>query len=58
MSSENGTRASFVQATQDDAIETARVLAQRDRVPLVIHGQDGQSRLCDSYGDDPFPPRG
>ena len=55
---ENGTRASFVFKSQDEAIETARNLAQRGRVELVVHGKDGVIRLRDSYGKDPFPPRG
>lgn len=51
-------RASSVHATQRDAIETAREIAQRQGTELLIHGRNGQIRERDSFGNDPFPPKG
>ena len=42
--------------TQRQAIERAREQAQRDKVEVVIHRQDGTIRDSDSYGKDPTPP--
>ncbi len=44
--------------TQREAIDRAREIAQNQRSELLIHGQDGQIRARDSYGNDPFPPKG
>jgi Uncharacterized protein conserved in bacteria (DUF2188) len=55
---EDGSRVSFVFKTQDEAIDTARNLAQRSGVELIVHGEDGEIRLRDSYGNDLFPPKG
>jgi hypothetical protein len=47
-----------VRATQQDAIELGRALAQQQRCDLLVQDQDGQFRIHNSYGSDPFPPRG
>ena len=39
--------------TQQDAVEAAKPLAQREQSELVIHGMDGKIRSKDSYGNDP-----
>ncbi|MGO4329573.1 DUF2188 domain-containing protein [Cupriavidus sp. 2TAF22] len=39
--------------SQEDAIEAGTRDAQRERVELLIHGQDGQVRSRNSYGGDP-----
>lgn len=44
--------------TQADAIDAARQTAQRERSELFIHGRNGQIRERDSFGHDPFPPKG
>lgn len=44
--------------TQRDAIERARDQARRDQVEVVIHRPDGRIRDKDSYGNDPYPPKG
>lgn len=51
-------RATSVHDTQRDAIEAARGIAQNQHSELLIHGRNGQIRDRDSYGGDPFPPRG
>ena len=33
-------------------------IARNMQSELVIHGKDGRIRQKDSYGNDPFPPRG
>lgn len=55
---EGNSRATSVQPTQQKAIEVAREIAQNNQAELVIHGRDGQIRAKDSYGNDPFPPKG
>lgn len=44
--------------TQQSAIQSATVSAQVDRTDVVIHGRDGKIRENNSYGKDPFPPKG
>ena len=55
---EGATRASRVYDTQKEAIKDARDTAKEGKAELFIHGRDGQIRERDSYGNDPFPPRG
>lgn len=54
----NGLRASSTHNTQKQAIEAGRTLAQNQGTELVIHGRNGQIREKNSYGNDPFPPKG
>jgi uncharacterized protein YdaT len=44
--------------TQAEAIDAAREIARNQQADVVIHGRDGRIREKDSYGRDPFPPRG
>lgn len=44
--------------TQADAIYAARQTAQRESAELLIHDRNGQIRERDSFGHDPFPPKG
>lgn len=44
--------------TQDEAVRVGRSLARGNRSEHIIHGRDGRIRQRDSYGSDPFPPRG
>ena len=41
-----------------DAIAAARQISMNQHSELFIHGQNGQIRERNSYGNDPFPPRG
>ncbi|NUM73089.1 DUF2188 domain-containing protein [candidate division KSB1 bacterium] len=43
---------------QVDAIGSARKIAINQGSELIIHGRNGRIRERNSYGDDPFPPRG
>ncbi len=51
-------RATSVHDTQQQAIDVARGIARNQESELVIHRQDGRIRDKDSYGNDPFPPKG
>ena len=51
-------RATTVQPTQQKAIDAARIIAKHHQAEVVIHGRNGQIRAKDSYGNDPFPPKG
>jgi Uncharacterized protein conserved in bacteria (DUF2188) len=44
--------------TQTEAIRAGRELARGNHSENIIHGRDGRIRQRDSYGRDPFPPRG
>ena len=44
--------------TQQEAAEAARSIAQNQKSEVLIHGQDGKIRARDSYGNDPYPPKG
>lgn len=52
------TRATSIHDTQAAAIDAARGIARNQASELLIHGRNGQIRYRDSYGGDPFPPRG
>lgn len=51
-------RATSVYETQAEAIGAARGIAQNQHSELLIHGRNGQIRERDSFGNDPFPPKG
>ena len=52
------TRATSVHSTQREAIETARETAIRQGSEMLIHRKNGRIRERNTYGDDPFPPKG
>lgn len=51
-------RATSLHDTQAEAIDAARDIARNQQSELLIHGQNGRIRARDSYGNDPFPPKG
>ena len=51
-------RATAVHPTQSAAIEQAREIARNQGSELLIHGANGQIRERNSYGTDPYPPKG
>ena len=51
-------RATSVHPTQQAAVDAARAIARTQRTELFIHGRDGRIRERDSYGNDPYPPKG
>ena len=53
-----GKRASSVHPTQAEAIERGREIAMNQDSELLIHGRNGQIRERNTYGSDPYPPKG
>lgn len=51
-------RTSSSHRTQAAAIKRARKLAKKDRVEHIIHRRSGLIRASNSYGNDPYPPKG
>jgi len=51
-------RVTSTHETQADAAAAARKIAINQQSEVVIHRPNGQIRDKDSYGRDPFPPRG
>ncbi len=51
-------RDTSIHRTQAEAIDAARQIARNQQAELIVHGEDGRIRQKDSYGHDPFPPRG
>jgi hypothetical protein len=56
--SAGGDRATKIVDTQREAINIATGIAQNQGSELIVHRQDGRINWRNSYGDDPFPPRG
>ena len=52
------TRATVIKDTQQEAIDSAKLIAQNQGCDVIIHGQNGRIRDRNSYGNDPFPPKG
>lgn len=55
---EGNQRVSSVHDTQQQAIEAGRQSAINQGTELLVHGRNGQIRERNSYGKDPFPPKG
>lgn len=55
---EGNTRASSLHDTQTEAIARARELAIKQHSELLIHNKENIIRQKNSYGNDPYPPKG
>ena len=55
---EGNEKATKIVETQKEAIDIAREIAKNQQSELVIHKTNGQIREKNSYGNDPFPPKG
>jgi len=44
--------------TQKEAFEAARDIAKNQKSEVLIHGENGQIRERNTYGNDPHPPKG
>lgn len=51
-------RVAKVFATKQEAQAAGRQTAMNDSAEHVIHNRDGQISQRNSYGNDPYPPRG
>jgi hypothetical protein len=43
---------------KQDAVDKARQISKNQGTELFIHGKEGKIQKKDSYGNDPFPPKG
>lgn len=50
--------ASSVHSTKTEAVQRGRQLAINARTEHVVHNMDGTIAYRNSYGGDPYPPRG
>lgn len=55
---EGNQRATVVRPTQQDAVTRATGIARNQQSELLVHGRNGQIRERNSYGNDPYPPKG
>ena len=55
--SEGSMRVRSLHNTQREAVETARALAKREGITLVIHSSDGRVKVWESHSRDPKPRR-
>ena len=55
---EGNYRVTSVHDTQQEAIRAGRDIARNQGAELFIHGENGRIRERNTYGDDPFPPKG
>ena len=44
--------------TKEDAVRSGTDLAKKTMAELTVHNMDGTIAYKNSYGNDPFPPRG
>ena len=51
-------KATRIAGTQKEAIEIAKQIAKNQHSEMFVHGRDGKIRERNSYGDDPYPPKG
>lgn len=55
---EKADRPAKVTDTQKQAIDRARETAANNGTEVIIHGRNGRIREKNSYGNDPYPPKG
>ena len=55
---EGAERATRVTETQRAAMEIAREIAKNQGSERIVHGENGRIRQKNSYGNDPYPPKG
>ena len=56
--SAGSSRATIITTTQKEAIQVAKTIAKNQKSELFIHNRYGQIRERNSYGNDPYPPKG
>ncbi|MDR2873052.1 MAG: DUF2188 domain-containing protein [Xanthomonadaceae bacterium] len=55
---EGNERLTSIHNTQQEAFKHAREIAINQKSEVFIQGQSGQIRERNTYGNDPFPPKG
>ena len=58
MKEENNDNKSISFDTKDKAIEYSKKKAKDNKVELIIHNIDNKISNRNSYGNDPYPPKG
>ena len=56
--SEGAQRSAGIFDTQAEAIRHGTQIAKNNQVELFIHGRNGKIRKRNTFGPDPFPPKG
>lgn len=51
-------RATIVTSTQEKAIQAGKTIAKNQGSELFVHNKQGRIRERNSYGNDPYPPKG
>ncbi|GKW47330.1 MULTISPECIES: DUF2188 domain-containing protein [unclassified Planococcus (in: firmicutes)] len=51
-------KATSIHKTQQEAIEAAKEISKNQGSELFIHSRKGKIRERNTYGKDPFPPKG
>jgi uncharacterized protein YdaT len=55
---EGNQRVTSIHDTQQQAIRAGRDIARNQGSELLIHGENGRIRERNTYGHDPYPPKG
>lgn len=55
---EGNKKSTKITSTKAEAVKIGRKIAQNKKSELIIHGKDGKIKNKNSYGNDPFPPKG
>ncbi|WP_312652287.1 DUF2188 domain-containing protein [Proteiniclasticum sp.] len=55
---EDAKRASHHTETKEEAVKIAKEIAMNQKTELIIHKLDGTIGERNSYGNDPYPPKG
>ncbi|GAB6746094.1 DUF2188 domain-containing protein [Streptococcus uberis] len=55
---EGNSKATKHTSTQAEAIKVATEIAKNNSSEILIHGKNGKIRERNSFGNDPFPPKG
>ena len=53
----NNIKATAIVPTQEEAIKIARFIAKHKFSEMRVQDLNGRFRLCNSYGNDPCPPK-
>ncbi|MBR2897420.1 MAG: DUF2188 domain-containing protein [Oscillospiraceae bacterium] len=51
-------KATAITNTQKEAVAIAKQISKNQKSECFTHGRNGQIRARDSYGNDPYPPKG
>lgn len=54
---ENNSRVTRIVSTQKEAINIASEIARNQHSEMRVQNMEGRFRLCNSYGNDPCPPK-